>query len=455
MGASFGVRHSGGVEVTTPTDHFDVSDGSLSPQPWMQMRQVSTASTPSVARTYASTGGQNKNEVYQTLSVSWTNNTPLSQWSYGMVHHGGSAVALQARSRGYLRISHSVTVALAPKAEAPSPLVEVSRFGGGSDIGVGGILGIGTDFAMHEVRAHSTTVPLMPNLTGWFEVPPGHTITGAVEVRFVSEKWESTSITNGKSNTDCTVLAGDVRIDLWAVPIIEDPPARSTPTIIGSNAKMESSKSVTVATPAGTQYGDVLLAIVGNNFGDATAMTAPAGWKLLHAVNNGQFDWFTAHVKVYARQVGVSEPAKHTFTNAFGAEQIVQVITLRGAVAPSSGVDANGWSIASTRTKYNKRGDLHVAPSMAVDGQLLICASFFGLADNIWDGFGVVQVKDSAPDGMTELLNLNGTNSNMCVATLADPPNPTQERVFTTEPRAYFAGDAVSVAIVVAGTQQF
>ena len=64
-------------------------------------------------------------------------------------------------------------------------------------------------------------------------------------------------------------------------------------------------------------------------------------------------------------------------------------------------------------------------------------------------------MKDSAPEGMSELLNLNGTNSNMCVASLSGPPNPTQERVFTTEPRAYFAGDAVSVAIVVAGTQQF
>jgi len=66
-----------------------------------------------------------------------------------------------------------------------------------------------------------------------------------------------------------------------------------------------------------------------------------------------------------------------------------------------------------------------------------------------------VQVKDSPPDGMTELLNLNGTNSNMCVASLVDPPNPTQERRFTTVPRAFYAGDAVSVAIVVAGTQQF
>jgi len=441
--------------VTTPTDHFDVSDGSLSPQPWMQMRHVATSETPSVARTYASTGGVNKNEQLQVVSVSWTNNTPLSQWSYGMVHHGGSAVALQARSRGYIKVSHSLTVGLAPKANPPNPLTEVSRFGGGADIGVGGLLGIGTDFAMHEVRAHSSTVPLMPHVTGWTEVPPGHTITGTVEVRFVSEKWEATSITNGKSNTDCTVLAGDVRIDLWAVPIIEDPPARTTPTIIGSNAKMESSKSVTVATPAGTQYGDVLLAIVGNNFGDATAITAPAGWTLLHAVNNNKFDWFTSHLFVYGRQVSATEPKSHTFTNAFGAEQIVQVIALRGAVAPSSGVDANGWSIGSTRTKYNARGQMHVAPSMAVDGQLLICASFFGLADNIFDGFGVVQVKDSPPEGMSELLNLNGTNSNLCVASLSGPPNPTQERVFRTEPRAYFAGDAVSVAIVVAGTQQF
>lgn len=441
--------------MTAPTDHFDTAGGALSPQPWMQLRRVAEADTPSVFRSYAPTGGQNKDEVYQTLSVSWTNNSPVAQYVYGLVHQGGCAVALQARSRGYLRTSHSLTVGTNPRAAAPSPLVEVSRFGGGSDIGVGGLLGIGTDFAMHEVRSPSSSVPLMPHITGWTPVAPGQTIVAGVEVRFVSENWEATTITNGKENTNATILAGELGIDLFAVPMIDNPPTRTTPVLIGTTVKMESSKSVVVTTPAGTQYGDVLLAIVGNNFGDATAITAPAGWTLLHAVNDNAFDWFNSHVKVYAKQATAAEPGSYTFTNSFGAEQIVHVLTLRGAVAPTSGADSNGWSIASTRTKYTAQGDMHVAPSMATGGQLLVCASFFGLADNIFDGLGVVQVHQTPPAGMTETVNLDGANSSLCAAVLTNPPNPTQERKFTTEPRAYFAGSAVTLAILVAGQQQF
>ena len=455
MGSAAVLCDSGGVQVTTPTDHFDTTDGTLSPQPWMQLRHVAAAETPSVFRTYASTGGINKDEVYQTITTSWTNNSPVSQYVYGLVNQGGCAVALQARSRGYLRTSHSVSVMTNPRAAAPSPYTEVSRFGGGSDIGVGGLLGIGTDFAMHEVRSHSSTVYLMPNITGWTAVAPGQTFTGAVEVRFVSENWEATTVTNGKENTSATILAGELSLDLFAVPIIDNPPTRTSPVIVSSNAKMESSKSVVVDKPAGTQYGDVLLAIVGNNFGNANDMTAPAGWTLLHAVNDNAFDWFNSHVKVFAKQATLTEPASYTFTNSFGAEQIVEVITLRGAVMPNAGADSNGWSIGSTRTKYADKGDMHVAPSMATNGQLLICASFFGLADNIFDGFGVVRVVQSPPAGMTALLNLDGAQSTMCVATLADPPNPTQERKFTTVPRAYFAGTAVALAITVAGQQQF
>lgn len=455
MDTAAGLCYPGGVQVSTTNDHFDATAGTLSPQPWMQLRRVTDTSVGAVFRTYGASGGQNKNEVLQTLTATWTNNTPMIQYVYGLVHHGASVVALQARSRGYLRISHSMSATLSPKAAAPSPLVEVSRFGGGSDIGVGGLLGIGTDFAMHEVRSHSTTVPLMPHITGWLAVSPGHTVTAQVEVRFVSENWEATNVVNGKSGTDCVVQAGELAVDLFAVPVIEAPLTRTTPVVIGHNAKMESSKSVQVATPAGTQMGDVLLAIVGNTFGDASAITAPTGWTMLHAVNNSQWDWFNAHVKVFAKLAGSSEPSSYTFTNSFGAEQIVQLMTLRGAVMPSGGADSNGWSIASARTKWTKSGDMHVAPSMATAGQMLICASFFGLADNIFDGFGVVQVDQTPPPGMGELLNLNGANASMCVASLNDPPNPTEERKFTTQPRAYFSGSAVTLAILVAGTQEF
>lgn len=453
MGEAAGVRNPGGVKVTT--DHFDTTEGTLSPQPWMQLRQVADVFSNSVARTYSATGGQNKNEVLQDVVVTWTNNTPMVQYVYGLVHHGGSVVSLQTRSRGYLRVSHSMSAALNPKASAPSPLVEVSRFGGGADLGVGGILGIGTDFGVHEVRSHSTSVPLMPHLTGWMAVSPGNTVTAQVEVRFVSEKWESTSVTNGRENTDCTVLAGELRVDLFAVPVIEAPPQRTTPTVVGWNTAMKTSVPVVVSAPAGTRTGDVLLAICGSNLGDPGAMTAPAGWKLLHAVNTNQFDFLNSHVKVYAKLAGDNEPASYSFGNAFLVEQIVHVVALRDAVMPTDAVDSDGWSIASARKRWKKTGDMHIAPSMATDGQVLICASFFGLTDNILDGFGVVQVQQTPPVGMTSQAHLYGASSSMAVAALNNPPNPTQERTFTTTPRAYFLGDAVTLAILVAGRQEF
>ncbi len=442
--------------MTSPSAHFDITDGTVAPQPWMQLRHVAGDSTPSVFRTYASTGGVNKNEVYQTLTVSWTNNSPIAQYVYGLVTVGGSSVALQARSRGYIQISHSLDVWMAPRAQAPSPLVVVSKMGGGADLGVGGQTGLGVDFGMHEIRSHSTTAYLMPHLTGWTQVDPGYTFTAHVEVRFISERWEATSITNGPTDTEAIVIAGDLLLDVFAVPMIGAPLRRTTPTVVSHNAAMETSKDVRVGTPAGTMSGDVLLAIVGNNFNSASSITAPAGWALIHAVNIGDFDWFDSHVKVFAKVAGDSEPSSYVFGNGFGAEQIVELITLRGATAPSTGADADGWSIGSTRAAYSATGNQHVAPSMVANGQLLICASFFGLAANILAGqFGVVQVRQTVPPGFTELLNLDGANSSMCVGVSDTPTNPTGEQSFSVTPRPFYAGSAVTLAILVAGQEQF
>lgn len=433
-----------------------MTDGVLSPQPWMQLRCVSTGHTDSVARNYGATGGQDKDEVYQTLTVTWTNNTPMYQYVYGLVHQGGCAVSLQARSRGYLRMSHGMSVALEPRADPVSDLVEVSRFGGGADVGVGGTLGIGTDFCMHEVRSHSTSIPLMPHKTGWVAVSPSQTVTASVEVRFVTENWEATSITNGKENTDCTVVAGELTLDLFAVPVIESPPPRLTPTIVGKTLGIERSKDVKVAKPAGTQAGDVLLAICGNNYGDQKKMIPPPGFITLHTVNDKRFAAsLDAHVKVFAKLATGSEPDSYTFENVFGSEQIVALMSLRNAIMPSTGADSNGWSVGSTRVKWKKTGDMHTAPSMATNGQLLICASFFAIADYPFDQTGPVQVQQNAPSGMSVVTGINGSSSTMLVTKLDNPPNPTQERIFTTEPRAYFYGSAAALAILVAGTQQF
>ena len=117
MGEAAGVRDPGGVDVTHP-DHFSQIGGVIAPQPWMQLRRVATTSTPSVFRRYDVSGGVEKNEVLQVINVTWTNNTPLTHYVYGLVHQGGSAVSLQSRSRGYLSQWHAAKVSTAPIAAA-------------------------------------------------------------------------------------------------------------------------------------------------------------------------------------------------------------------------------------------------------------------------------------------------------------------------------------------------
>ena len=437
----------------TYPNHFSQVDGVIAPQPWMQLRRVSTTSTPSVSRTYDPQGGKAKNEVYQTVSTTWVNKTPLTQWVYGLVHQGGSAVSLQARSRGYIQVNHGFEVGPAPKASA---LVEVSRFGGGVDTGMGGLLATGTDYAIHSVRSHSTSVPLMPQLTGWKAVQPGEKATATVEVRFVSEFWENTTITGGKTNTDCTVLAGELGLDLFAVPQIALPPPRKIPTVFATVTGMEIGKPVTVAAPAGLKVGDMLVAICGNQWGSASDITPPdSTWSLMLSVNDQFLGGFNAtHLRVFLKPVVAGEPASYTFGNPALAEEIVHLMVLRDTAPLTGDIDISGWQVAYTRTRWAKSGQMHTAPSIGSNGQLLLCASFYGRTDNPLDGFlGPEPGTQTSPPGMTTSVDKNGVSSSMNVAYLFSPPNPTQARMFTSVPRAYFSDHSISVSILVPGLQ--
>lgn len=439
----------------THPEHFSTVDGALAPQPWMQLRRVAASSTPSLSRTYAASGGQAKNEVLQTVTVTWTNHTPLTQYVYGFVHQGGCAVSLHSRSRGYLRVSHGYTVALTPKATPAMTLTEVSRFGGGADIGMGGLLATGSAYGIHEVRSHSTSVPLMPHLTGWKAVKPSETVTATVEVRFVSEFWENTSIDGGTGNTNSTVIAGDLEVDLWAVPQIAEPSPRLIPIIVSQATGMQVSNKVTVKV-SNIQAGDVLLAIAGNQWGQTSDITAPDGtWKVLHSVNDGLSGLNGTHLRVFAKQASSTESGSYTFGNAFLAEEIVHLMVLRGAALPTGDVDTTGWSIASTRTKWAKKGEMHVAPSISSNGQLLVCASFFGRTDNPLDLIlGPAPGTQTVPAGMNKQVDAFGKSASLAVATLSSPPNPTGPRTFTSNPRAFFSNVAISVSILIPGSQQ-
>jgi hypothetical protein len=93
-------------------------------------------------------------------------------------------------------------------------------FGCGADIGRGGTLALGTSFCMIEERMNSATFPLAPERAGWLRLAPGETITAAVEVRFMSEFWENTSIDQGDTGSESSYESGGTALNLYAVPVI-------------------------------------------------------------------------------------------------------------------------------------------------------------------------------------------------------------------------------------------
>lgn len=197
------------------TDHFYLDEaGRLVPQPWMQYRHVGSVSAPSRSASYKASGGGNKNELLHNLSLNWLNDSPIPQHCFGTISRGGIQVSLQARSRGYVSTFSGMAI------DATPALTESSRTGVGADIGRAGTLSIGTGFCTAEVREQSSTIPLVPEYTGWPTLTPGQTLHAIVQVRFISEAWEQSAINGGDTGTESYYISGDTRLDLFAVPVL-------------------------------------------------------------------------------------------------------------------------------------------------------------------------------------------------------------------------------------------
>lgn len=425
---------------------FDNDGVALTPQPWMQLRQVASRSVESVSKSYDPTDGKDRNEELQTVTVSWTNTTPIPQYVYGMVSKSGGQVTLQARSRGYLSTGHAAKVAVGTPSLTP---VEVSRFGIGSDVGNGGILKIGGAFAISEYRQNSATIPLMPHVTGWYVVAPGETFAGNVTVRFVSEVWENTNIDGGDGDTQSMVITGSLRVDLFAVPVITTPPARQTPVLAGGASNIKhatgSAGTTTVTKPSSLQSGDVLLAIICNTKGSERKLQPlDAGWLLMHerATKTPSSD---VRVQIFARRISGGEPSSFGFDNSLLSNQIVALVPLRNA-APFDLGFGDGWAVASNLSSH-KFVEEQIAPSITQDGQFLITLSYFAHASY------QSPITQLPPTDMTEVLDVAGSASALAIATLTHPPNPTKDRKFTPNKLPVFSGNSIAVSILVPGFQ--
>lgn len=434
----------------TFTDHFIASDTQIGPQPWMQLRQIATGSAASVSKTYDPNDGWPKNETLQSVTVAWTNDTPVGQMVYGLVSKSGSQVTLQCRSRGYLSTGHALNVG------GPNPsltLTEVSRFGVGTDLGNGGILNIGGAFGISELRQNSATIPLMPHVTQWFLVGPGETITAQVQVKFVSEWWENTVIDGGSGDTESKVITGDLRVDLFTVPSVLLPTGRTVPTLVGGASNVKSDVKIALGTavtkPSGLQVGDILVAVVCNNQSILGAVgPLQSGWTLLHnrrvSLLGGDAD---VHMKVYVKTVTGSEPAEYTFSNSLLAEQHAVVFGIRGA-DPYQDSYGSGWYVASNLSSY-KFVEEQIAPSIEQPGQLLLAFSFFAHTNL------QAPITQTVPSGMTEILDLPGSGQTLSIAMLSSPPTPTLDRQFTPSVTPMFSGHSITASMLIPGTRTY
>lgn len=439
--------------MTTSVDHFQVLDmTTVAPQPWMQLSMVGTVKFDAVSKTYDPSSGFNKNDTLQTLQASWTNTSPIKQWVYGMVTKGGSQVTLQCRSRGYISMRHAMTkTSGTPTFE----MLEVSRFGIGSDVGNGGILKIGGEYAISELRQNTTTMPFMPHLTGWFLVEPGETLHAKVDTRFISEYWENSFINGGDGNTESRISAGALRLDMFAVPQL-GAVTRRTPSIVGGASNIKYARgvdyiflntTVTVETPADIQPGDVLIAIQANQFGlSSDLLPAQTGWSLLHSRNDGLWGWEDVHMKVWGRTVVGGEPASYTWTNGWLAEETVILLAIRDAVPISAFAAIEGWHVASNLSRWMLVEE-QMAPSITRNGQMLLAVSYF--SHTLFQA----PIHQTPPSGMTELLDVAGDMSTIAIAGLLNPPSPTLDRHFVPDKIPYFTGHSITASILIPGMQ--
>ncbi|SHV92443.1 Uncharacterised protein [Mycobacteroides abscessus subsp. abscessus] len=425
------------------SEHFGIVGDAIAPQPWMQMRHLKGAEVPSVSKSYDTSGGGNKNDAVHAVVVSWTNNTPIPQSVYGMVTREGAQVTLQARSRGYLLTLHGRDITATAAVPTSWDMAEVSKFGIGGDIGKGGILALGTGFGVSEIRQNSASIPLMPHWTGWSIVAPGQTFHGRVEVRFRTDFWENTSIDGGDQNTESGFISGGTRLDLYATPVIGEPPVLSTPTVVGIEHSVNNTFHTDVDVPAGTALGDMLIAVVSNQFGLISDIKPEqTGWTQVHARDGG---WEDAHMKVYVRAAKATEPASYTFGNGLLAESIAHLITVRGA----NQLLDEGWQFASSlRKRWWERYDGHICPSIDRAGQLLLLVSY--IPHNALQ----TTLTQTVPAGTTELENVDGNLACSAVAALPNPPRPTGERTFVASEEPSWAGRSITASILVPGTFQ-
>jgi Concanavalin A-like lectin/glucanases superfamily/Bacterial Ig-like domain len=129
------------------------------------------------------------------------------------------------------------------------------------------------------------------------------------------------------------------------------PPAPGSPVVRSSSSASANhpSASISIAKPAGTAQGDLLLAIISHQSGAAASMTPPAGWT---AVPNSDYsDGNNARIHAWYKFAGASEPSSYTFTMT-GSSQAIAGGMLAVTGASATPINASFGQVTGTNTLF-------------------------------------------------------------------------------------------------------
>lgn len=193
-------------------DHFQIIDGDLTPQPYMQWRHVVTTSAASILAYYDVNGGNQAQDLFE-LQAAWTNPDPLSMSVYGLLTRGGSTVTTTARTRLYIETYYGEASGTAPADPTASTLH--GRMGNGLDLGTLSA-GANSNYGVMQTRQaeRSSLIGTTATLT------TGQTYKLRVRLRTDANFWETLVIDGGESESELSILTGATRLDLFAIPVI-------------------------------------------------------------------------------------------------------------------------------------------------------------------------------------------------------------------------------------------
>lgn len=189
-------------------DHYEVTDGAPSPQPYMQWRHVATNSAAAVQNTYDVNGGNQAADLFQ-LQVAWTNAEPIDMKVYGILTRGGSILTNCPRNRVYIETYFGAASGVAPADPTASTLF--GRFGSGTDLGTSGAQ---TVYANHQTRQAERSMVLGSTVT----LTPGQSYKLRIRLRFDAAFWETNAIIPSEAEAELSINTGATRLDLFSYP---------------------------------------------------------------------------------------------------------------------------------------------------------------------------------------------------------------------------------------------